>query len=200
MGYILDEDHWPKLKAKHLSHRPRRKLSHEEIIKHQAKFRRQHPVPLVIVLDNIRSAHNVGAAFRLADGAGVAKILLCGITGYPPNAQIAKTSLGAEQSVPWEYHDDVAVAVKAMKQSGYQIVLLEQTDASFDYRNFEAKKPICLVLGNEVDGVSESVLPFADRAMEVPMHGIKNSLNVSVAGGIAVYHIVHSLREHMHRA
>lgn len=198
VGYILDEEHWPKLKAKHLKRRPKRKLFHEEIIKYQEKFRRQHPVPLVIVLDNIRSAHNVGAAFRIADGAGIEKVLICGITGYPPSAQISKTALDAERSVFWEYYEDVVSAVKDMKVKGYQIVLLEQTDASFDYRNFEAKQPICLVLGNEIDGVSESLLPLADRAMEIPMHGIKNSLNVSVACGIAVYHISHSLREHMH--
>lgn len=198
VGYILDEEHWPKLKAKYLKRRPKRKLTHEEIIKHQKKFRRQHPVPLVIVLDNIRSAHNVGAAFRIADGAGVERMLLCGITAYPPSAQIVKTALDAERSVSWEYYEDVVFAVKEMKQLGYQIVILEQTDASFDYRNFEAVQPICLVVGNEVEGVSDSVVSLADRAMEIPMHGIKNSLNVSVACGIATYHLSHSLREHMH--
>jgi tRNA G18 (ribose-2'-O)-methylase SpoU len=139
----------------------------------------------------------VGSAFRTADGAGVEKILLCGITGYPPNAQIAKTSLGAERSVPWEYFEDAAQAVKELKAKGYQIVLLEQTDASFDCRDFEAKQPICLILGNEIEGISDSVVALADRAMEIPMYGIKNSLNVSVACGIAVYHISHCLRNHM---
>lgn len=198
VGYILEEEHWPKLKAKHLKHRPKRKLSHEEIVARQEKFQKQHPVPLAIVLDNVRSAHNVGAAFRVADGAGAERVLLCGITGYPPNAQISKTALGAEQTVAWEYYKNTVQAVEEMKAKGYQIVLLEQTDASFDYRNFEAKQPVCLVLGNEVDGVSDEILPLADRAMEIPMHGIKNSLNVSVACGIAVYHISHSLKEHMH--
>ena len=107
-------------------------------------------------------------------------------------------ALDAERSVSWEYYADVVSAVKDMKARRYQIVPLEQTDASFDYRNFEAKQPICLVLGNEIEGVSDDLLRLADRAMEIPMHGIKNSLNVSVACGIAVYHISHSLREHMH--
>lgn len=198
VGYILSEEHWPKLKAKHLRHRPKRKLSHQEIIDHQKKFRREHPVPLVVVLDNIRSAHNVGAAFRIADGAGIERLLLCGITAYPPSAQIAKTALDAQQTVVWEYFKDAASAVAEMKARGYQIVLLEQTDASVDYRYFEAKQPICLVLGNEVEGVSDEVIPLADRALEIPMHGIKNSLNVSVACGVVTYHLSHSLREHHH--
>lgn len=194
VGYILAEEHWPKLKAKRLRHRPKHKLSHQEIIDHQKRFRSQPVVPLVVVLDNVRSAHNVGAAFRIADGAKAEKILLCGITGYPPNAQIAKTALGAERSVPWEYYADVCQAVQEMRARGYQIVLLEQTDNSFDYQDFEAKQPVCLVLGNEVDGVSDALLPLADRALEIPMCGEKNSLNVSVACGIAVYHIAQSWR------
>lgn len=197
MGYIVAEEHWPKLKAKHLQRHPKRKLSHEEIVAHQAKFRRQRRVPLVVVLDNFRSAYNVGAAFRIADGAGIEKLWLCGITGYPPSAQISKTALGAEQCVHWQYHDDAVTVVKDYKAQGYQIIVLEQTDASFDYRDFEAKQPICLVLGNEIDGVSDAVVAAADSAMEIPMYGVKNSLNVSVACGIAVYHIVHSLREHI---
>lgn len=198
IGYILAEEHWPKLKAKHLQHRPKRTLSHEEIVEHQAKFRRLKKVPLVLVLDNIRSAHNVGAAFRIADGAGIEKIWLCGITCYPPSAQISKTALGAEVSIAWQYQEDSVLVVQELKAQGYQIVLLEQTDTSFDYRDFEAKQPVCLVVGNEVDGISDAVLPFADRAIEIPMYGQKNSLNVSVACGIAVYHVSHSLREHMH--
>lgn len=198
VGYIVAEEHWPKLKARHLQHRPRKKLSHEEIVDHQAKFRRQKKVPLVLVLDNIRSAHNVGAAFRIADGAGIEKIWLCGITGYPPNAQISKTALGAETSIAWEYHEDPVCVIKELKAQGYQIILLEQTDKSFDYRDFEAKQPLCLVVGNEVEGISDGVVSLADRALEIPMYGEKNSLNASVACGIAVYHVSHSLREHMH--
>jgi len=197
VGYILAEEHWPKLTARHLSRRPKKKLSHEEIVEHQKKFHRQMKVPLILVLDNIRSAHNVGAAFRIADGAGVEKIWLCGITGYPPNAQINKTALGAEQTVCWEYHEDAAEVVRMLKEKGCQIVILEQTDASFDYRHFEARHPVCLVLGNEVEGVSDGIVALADRAVEIPMYGEKNSLNASVACGIAAYHLSHSLREHM---
>ena len=121
LGYIVAEEHWPKLKAKHLHHRPKKKLSHDEIITHQVKFQRQKKVPLVLVLDNIRSAHNVGAAFRIADGAGIEKIWLCGITCYPPSAQIVKTALGAEASVDWQYGEDAAAVVEGLKAEGYQI-------------------------------------------------------------------------------
>ena len=197
VGYILAEEHWPKLKARHLTHRPKRKLSHEEIVRHQEKFRRKPKVPVILVLDNIRSAHNVGAAFRTADGAGIEKIYLCGITAYPPNSQIDKTALGAQCSVAWEYHNNVADVLKDIKARGYQVILLEQTDASFDYADFEAKQPVCLVVGNEIEGVSEIAFHLADRAMEIPMFGEKNSLNVSVACGVAVYHISHSLRTHL---
>lgn len=200
VGYILAEEHWPKLKARHLNRRPKRKFTHEEIVAHQEKARRKPRVPLMIVLDNIRSAHNTGAIFRIADGAGAEKIWLCGITAFPPNGQITKTSLGAEQTVPWEYHEDTAAVLNLLKAHGYQIVLLEQTDASFDYHHFEAKGPVCLVVGNEVDGIAPPLVSLAERAIEIPMHGIKNSLNASVACGIAVYHISYSLRMHLSRA
>ncbi|MEW5895454.1 MAG: TrmH family RNA methyltransferase [Candidatus Omnitrophota bacterium] len=197
VGYILAEEHWPKLKARHLTRRPRRKLLHEEIVSQQEKNRRKPRVPLILVLDNIRSAHNVGAAFRTADGAGIEKIYLCGITAYPPNRQIDKTALGAQDYVSWEYRANVADVLNDIKRRGYQIVILEQTDTSFEYADFEAKHPVCLIIGNEIEGVSDEAVSLADRAMEIPMFGEKNSLNVSVACGIALYHISHSLRAHL---
>ncbi|MDZ7271230.1 MAG: RNA methyltransferase [candidate division KSB1 bacterium] len=139
--------------------------------------------------DNVRSMHNVGAIFRTADGAGVAKLYLCGITACPPRAEIRKTSLGAEEAVPWEYVPSAAEAVAGLKAQGVQIVVLEHTDSSYDFRRAPYRFPLCLVVGHEYHGVSEEVVALADIAVEIPMAGVKESLNVSVAFGIAVYEI-----------
>ncbi len=195
VGYILAEEHWPKLHFKKKARKPRRKLTHEEIVKRQAKNVRLPKIPFVVVLDNLRSLHNVGSAFRTADGVGLEKVWLCGITGFPPQSQISKTAIGAEQVVPWEYSEDVVAVVEGLKREGYEIVLLEQTPQSSDYHEYAPHAPVCLVIGNEVEGVSESVVPLADYAIDIRMHGLKNSLNVSVAFGIAAYHIGNRLRD-----
>jgi len=166
-----------------------RKLSHEEIVIRQVKKAESPRLPLCVVLNNIRSLHNVGTIFRTADGAGVEKIWLCGITGYPPQGGIAKTALGAEEHVPWEYREDILVLVKELKKNGYQIVLLEQMQGSVSHDVFKAKAPVCLVIGNEVEGIAENLQSLSDAAIEIDMDGIKNSLNVSVAFGIAVYQL-----------
>ncbi len=189
MGYILAEEHWPKLHFKKKARKPRRKLTHEEIVKHQAKNVHRRRLPFVVVLDNLRSLYNVGSAFRTADGVGLEKVWLCGITGFPPQSQISKTAIGAEQVVPWEYSEDTGSVIRDLKEQGYEIVLLEQTPQSCDYHEYEPHAPVCLVIGNEIDGVSESVVGLADYAIDIKMHGCKNSLNVSVAFGIAAYHI-----------
>jgi len=165
-----------------------RKLSHEEIVARQAGNQGQPCLPVTVVLNNVRSLYNVGSIFRTADGAGVEKIWLCGITGAPPQDQIGKTALGAEQRVPWEYSRDVVPVINGLRRQGYQIVLLEQTDRSRSYEEFVPQFPLCLVLGNEVEGVSEELVPLCDRAVEIEMKGIKNSLNVGVAFGIVVYY------------
>ncbi|MBF0479681.1 MAG: RNA methyltransferase [Candidatus Omnitrophica bacterium] len=164
-----------------------RKLKHEEIQARQGELSQTPRVPISILLDNVRSLHNVGAIFRIADGAGVEKIWLCGITGYPPDQQISKTALDAEQSVPWEHHKSAVDTVKALKAKGVQIVALEQCRHSVSYFDFEIKPPVCLIMGNEVGGVSDELVALADAAVEIPMLGIKNSLNVSVACGIVVF-------------
>ena len=163
----------------------------------QPKPKRAKPVkkadspklPLCVVLNNIRSLHNVGTIFRTADGAGVEKIWLCGITGYPPQGGIAKTALGAEDHVPWEYREDVLGLVKELKKEGYQIVLLEQMHGSVSYEVFKARSPVCLVIGNEIDGIAEGLQSLTDAAIEIEMDGIKNSLNVAVAFGIVAYQL-----------
>ncbi|MFP4472389.1 MAG: TrmH family RNA methyltransferase [Candidatus Omnitrophota bacterium] len=196
VGYILAEEHWPKLRFKKNSRKPRRKLRHDEIIRRQNKQNKgKEAVPLIGVLDNIRSLHNVGSVFRTADGIGLQKLWLCGITGYPPQSQIAKTALGADEIMEWQYAQNSADVIRELKEEGYEIVLLEQTDSSRDYHEYEPHAPVCLVIGNEVEGVSDEVVSLADHALDIQMHGKKNSLNVAVAFGIAGYHIGNRLRD-----
>lgn len=153
-------------------------------------------IPVVIVLDNVRSLHNVGSAFRTADAFLVEKIILTGITGTPPNREIHKTALGATDSVPWEYVDQPAQAVSVLKNYGYTIVCVEQTDESKLLQEFEAvpSGKWALVFGNEVNGVSEDVISLADEAIEIPQGGSKHSLNVSVCLGIVVWHFFQQLK------
>lgn len=142
----------------------------------------------VVILENIRSLHNVGAIFRTADGAGWDKVYLTGYTGCPPDRRIGKVSLGAEEFLPWEHCDSAEVLCEKLKKNGYEIVALEQSNRAeeiFEAKDF--KDDFALVLGNEVEGVSEEILDLCDRHLEIPMHGKKTSLNVSVAAGIALY-------------
>lgn len=170
-----------------------RKLSYEEIQRHRpdpqeslAKARR----PISVILDNIRSLHNVGAIFRTSDGAFIEKLYLCGITGVPPRNEIRKTSLGAEETVPWEYNSEAANVIRQLRSRGYQIVALEHTDQSHHYRRAPLRFPLCLIIGHEYNGIQDHLVQMADLAIEIPMSGVKQSLNVSVAFGIAIYEIV----------
>jgi tRNA G18 (ribose-2'-O)-methylase SpoU len=147
-------------------------------------------IPVVALLDDIRSLHNVGSIFRTADGAFLEKLYLCGITGCPPRSEIRKTSLGAEESVPWEYEEEPLRVIRRLREKGYQIVALEHTNASVDYRQAYYNFPLCLLVGHEFHGVREELVAEADLAVEIPMLGLKQSLNVSVAFGIAVYQIL----------
>ncbi|MDP3920997.1 MAG: RNA methyltransferase [Candidatus Omnitrophota bacterium] len=169
-----------------------RKLSHIELLQRQADQKR-FPLPFSIVLNDIRSLYNVGSIFRTADGIGIAKIWLCGITGCPPDTQISKTALGAENTVAWKYQRYAMDALRLEKEQGAEIVLLEQLAESIPYHEFRPRRPVCLVLGNEITGVSEELLELCDRAVEIPMAGLKNSLNVTVAFGIVAYHFRNSL-------
>ncbi len=170
-----------------------RKLLHEELLGRQKERMRQGFIPLTVILNNVRSLYNVGSIFRTADGAGVEKIWLCGITGCPPNNQISKTALGAEERVVWEHAEDPLEIIKQYKDKSYEIVLLEQLEESQEYSSYTPERPICLVLGHEVTGVDPKILSLCDRAIEIEMAGLKNSLNVSVAFGIIAYH----LRQHL---
>lgn len=165
-----------------------RKLSHSELQIRQSSVQASaEKTPLRVVLNNIRSLYNVGSIFRTADGIGIEKLCLCGITPIPPDTQITKTALGAEKVVPWKFYKTAAEAIKAASADGFEIVLLEQTVKSIPYQNFEPIRPVCLVLGNEVAGVSDELVSLAERSVEIEMVGLKNSLNVAVAFGIVGY-------------
>lgn len=143
----------------------------------------------VLILPNIRSAHNVGAMFRTADGAGVDKIYLTGYTPCPPHPRLDKVSLGAEKWMPWEYSKQTGRLLKKLKEQGYKIVALEQTPKSVNIYKWKPEFPLALVVGNEVDGVAKNLLKYCDAEIELDMKGKKKSLNVSVAAGITMYYI-----------
>ncbi len=143
-----------------------------------------------LILDNIRSMYNVGAIFRTADAARVEKLYLCGITATPPRKEIEKTALKTIDHMPWEHVDNTIDIVRKLKNDGVQIVALEQTDHSVDYRKFKFNKPVAIILGHETLGVDDEVLPECNAIIDIPMYGIANSLNVSVAAGIILYHII----------
>lgn len=143
----------------------------------------------IIIIPNIRSAHNVGAMFRTADGAGVDKIYLTGYSPCPPHPQLDKVSLGAEKWMPWEYFRQTSRLLNKLKKEGYNIVALEETKKSQDLFSYRPKFPLALIVGNEKTGVPKTILKFCSGAIQIPMRGHKTSLNVSVAAGIAMYNI-----------
>ena len=151
---------------------------------------------VILILDNIRSTFNVGSIFRTADGAGASKIYLVGVTPDPidrfgrERKDIAKVALGAEKKISWEHKDKIAPLVKKLNKEGYQIVALEQASNSIDYKKFKPKFPVVLILGEEVRGISKKTLDLCDTIIEIPMAGEKESLNVSVATGVALYSLL----------
>ncbi len=153
------------------------------------QFKEADKLPITILLDNVRSLHNVGSAFRTADAFRMEKIILTGITGTPPHREIHKTALGATESVTWEYIEKPEEAVIMLKENGYTIIIVEQTSESTKLHDFipDPEKKYCLVFGNEVHGVSEQVISHADVALEVPQSGTKHSLNISVCLGIVMW-------------
>ena len=153
------------------------------------EFKRAPKLPLTVVLDNVRSLHNVGSVFRTADAFRIEKIVLCGITACPPSAEIHKTALGAEDAVAWEYVSDTLQAVLALKEAGYDTLAVEQVENSHKLGEFvfDKEKKYALVLGNEVKGVRQDVVDECGGVIEIPQHGTKHSLNVSVTAGIVMW-------------
>ena len=167
-----------------------RKLNTEEIIRlTPEEFKETPKIPLVVILDNVRSLHNVGSVFRTSDAYCVEKVILCGITATPPNAEIHKSALGAEFSVDWEYYKETTEAVNELKQAGYTILAIEQAHDSINMDTFKAEKgnKYAVILGNEVKGVQQSVIDLSDGCLELPQFGTKHSLNVSVTAGIVIW-------------
>ena len=175
-----------------------RKLEHNEIAKKRytvVELQNSERFPIYGLLDNIRSLYNVGSMFRSADGARCAKLFLTGYTPSPPRKEIDKTALGATESVPWQYIQSPLEAVKIIKQMGIRICVLEHTTQSRPY--YELNKlefPLCIVVGNEITGISHEIIENADMALEIPMYGMKQSLNAAVAFGIAVFGCVATLK------
>ncbi len=134
--------------------------------------------------------YNVGAFFRTADAARVERVVLCGITAHPPQEGIAKTALGAQETVPWEYHTDTLVALRRWRMRGYQLAAVETGAPAVDLFEWEPRWPVCLVFGNEVDGLDEGLLAECDIRVRLPMYGQKNSLNVATAGGVVAYELL----------
>ena len=154
------------------------------------QFKTKEKLPLVVVLDNVRSLHNVGSVFRTSDAYLVQRIFLCGITATPPSAEIHKTALGAEDSVEWHYFPKTEDALQQLKNEGFVVLSVEQAKNSLSLTSLQldADKKYAIVLGNEVKGVQQQVVDMSDGCVELPQYGTKHSLNVSVSGGIAIWH------------
>jgi len=170
-----------------------RKLTHSEISNKRVpeeQIENTSRVPLIVMVDNVRSLYNVGSIFRTSDGAMIEKLILAGFTPHPPRKEIEKTALGSTKSVPWEYTKHPAEIIQRLKERSYKICCLELTDKSIHYNEVKISEfPLCLVIGNEINGVSKEIIDLCDLAIEIPMYGIKQSLNVAVAYGIAVFEL-----------
>ena len=159
------------------------------------EFKQANKLPLVVVLDDVRSMHNVGSVFRTGDAFRIEAVYLCGITSTPPMAEIHKTALGAEDSVEWRYFDTALEAVEALKSDGYEVYSVEQAHGSTMLQNFTPinNNKYAVVLGNEVKGVHQEVIDASDGCLEIPQFGTKHSMNVSVTGGIIIWHFAKNI-------
>ena len=174
-----------------------RKLLNEELGRPTIEeYTTVQKLPVVVVLDNVRSAQNVGSFFRTADAFGIERIELCGISCTPPNREIHKTALGAELSVAWSYHPTTLECVEKLRVEGYKIIAVEQIEGSTMLNDFRAESGVkyALVFGNEVEGVDQAIADVVDSAIEIPQVGIKHSLNVSVSAGVLMWEMFRQLR------
>ena len=171
-----------------------KKLEGEEILKKWRKIRPKERFPIAAILDNIRSAYNVGSIFRTAECAYISKLILCGITPYPPHPKVEKTALGTTNLIPWNYFEKTVEAIKVLKKEGFKVAVLEITKQSIPIQKIKPEDfPLALVIGNEVTGVDEEVLAETDLIIEIPLYGEKESLNVAVAFGVAIFSLLEKL-------
>ena len=170
-----------------------KKLTHDEISINRSTIDNLHKVkrlPVYILLNSIRSTYNVGSIFRTSDGAMIEKLYLCGYTPHPPKKEILKTALGSTESVNWEYVKDPTEVVMKLKSQGVKICALELTNKSKPYYEVKADDfPLCVIVGNEITGVSQDLIDLCDFSIEIPQYGIKQSLNVAVAYGVSVFEL-----------
>ena len=169
-----------------------RKLSNEELERLSVEeFKRVEKVPLVVVLDNVRSLNNISSVFRTADAFRLEGIYLCGITATPPHREIHKTALGATESVRWEYREQTKDVIAELKQKDYRIYSVEQTETAvmLDQVQLPGNQKYALVFGHEIRGVDQQVVDMSDQCIEIPQHGTKHSLNISVAAGIVIWEL-----------
>lgn len=170
-----------------------KKLTHDEISLNRSTLDSLHKVkklPVYVVLNSIRSSYNVGSIFRTSDGAMIEKLYLCGYTPHPPKKEVLKTALGSTESVTWEYVKDPKEVILKLKDKGIKFCALELTDSSIPYySNHNYEFPLGLIIGNEITGVSQELIDLCDFSIEIPQYGIKQSLNVAVAYGIAVFEL-----------
>ena len=166
-----------------------RKLKLEELNRVSiADFKQQKKDPVIVLLDNVRSLHNVGSVFRTCDAMAVEKLYLCGITAKPPHREIQKTAIGATESVNWEYMEDAISIIHRYKKEGYTIISVEQTSNSIALGNYNWKnEKVLLVFGNEVDGVHQKIIDLSDFSLEIPQWGTKHSFNITVSAGIVLW-------------
>ena len=169
-----------------------RKLLNEELDRLSVEdFKKVEKIPFFVVLDNVRSLHNIGSVFRTADAFRLEGIYLCGITATPPHREIHKTALGATESVSWEYREDTTDAIRELKEKGYLIYCVEQTEGAvlLDQVQLSGKQKYALVFGHEIRGVDQQVVDLSDQCIEIPQYGTKHSLNISVAAGIVIWEL-----------
>lgn len=168
----------------------RRKLKLEELNRLSVEaYQEAAKIPLVVVLDNVRSQHNIGSVFRTSDAFRVTEILLCGITATPPNVEIHKTALGAEDAVSWRYFEETQEALQTLKKDSYTVFSIEQAENSISLETItlEKEKKYAVIFGHEVHGVQQAIVDAADGCIEIPQYGTKHSLNVSVTAGIVIW-------------
>jgi 23S rRNA (guanosine2251-2'-O)-methyltransferase len=170
-----------------------RKLSMDELNRKSVdEFKRSEKIPVIVVMDSIRSMHNVGSVFRTADAFLLEAIYLCGYTAQPPHRDINKTALGATETVSWKHFETTVDAVKELQQNGYKVYAIEQVESSISLENFSIRtdEKTAVVFGNEVEGVQQEVIAICEGCIEIPQLGMKHSLNISVAAGIVLWEIV----------